>query len=123
MAVRGIRGATTVEADVPTDVVAATRELLEEILRVNQITQFEDVASAIFTTTPDLTSTFPAEAARALGMKQVPLLCASEIPVPTGMPRCVRILLHLNTDKPQSEIVHVYLRDAKKLRPDMQSAQ
>ena len=123
MAVRGIRGATTVEADIQADVVAATRELLEEILRANRITQFEEIAPAIFTTTPDLTSTFPAEAARALGMKQVPLLCACEIAVPGGMPRCVRILLHLNTDKPQSEIVHVYLRDAKRLRPDMSSAQ
>jgi chorismate mutase len=123
MAVRGIRGATTVEADVPAEIQAATRELLQEILRVNAIEHFEDIASAIFTTTPDLKSTFPAEAARALGMKQVPLLCASEIAVTTGMPRCIRILLHLNTDKPQSEIVHVYLREAKKLRPDVQSAQ
>ncbi len=122
-AVRGIRGATTVEEDLPAEIHAATRELLEEILRLNGITSFDDIVSAIFTTTQDLKSTFPAEAARTLGMKQVPLLCASEIPVVSSMPRCVRIILHVNTDKAQAEIVHVYLRNAKKLRPDMQSAQ
>lgn len=123
MAVRGIRGATTVEVDQPAEIQAATRELLTEVLRLNGIETFEEIVSAIFTTTCDLTSTFPAEAARALGMKQVPLLCATEIAVPGSMPRCVRVLLHLNTDKPQSEIVHVYLREAKRLRPDVQSAQ
>lgn len=123
MAVRGIRGAITVTADEPAEILAATRELLEELIRANQIEHFEDIVSAIFTTTADLTSTFPAEAARLLGMKLVPLLCACEIPVPGSMPRCIRVLLHVNTDKPQSDIVHVYLRDAKKLRPDVQSAQ
>ena len=123
MAVRGIRGATSVEADVPAQVLAATRELLEEILRANEIADFDDVVSAIFTTTPDLTSTFPAEAARTIGMKQVPLLCAAEIAVPSGMPRVVRVLLHVNTDKRPSEVVHVYLREAKRLRPDIHSAQ
>ncbi len=123
MAVRGIRGATTVEADVPAEILAATTELLREVLRQNGIEQFDEIVSAIFTTTSDLTSTFPAEAARALGMRQVPLLCASEIPVPTAMPRCVRVLLHVNTDRTQGEMVHVYLRDAKRLRPDMTSAQ
>jgi chorismate mutase len=124
MSVRGIRGATSVEADVPEQILAATRELLQELLRVNGITEFDEIVSAIFTTSPDLTSTFPAEAARSLGMKQVPLLCASEIAVPTAsVPRCIRVLLHVNTDKKQAEIVHVYLRDAKRLRPDMISAQ
>ncbi len=123
MAVRGIRGATNVPADTPTEVAAATTELLQEILRANDIRTFDDVASAIFTTTSDLTSAFPAEAARALGMNQVPLLCASEIPVPNSMGRCIRVLLHLNTDKSQHEMVHVYLRDAKRLRPDVSSAQ
>ena len=83
----------------------------------------DEIVSAIFTTTSDLNSTFPAEAARTLGMHQVPLLCASEIPVPGSMPRCIRVLLHVNTSKPQSEIVHVYLRDAQRLRPDVMSAQ
>ena len=123
MAVRGIRGATCVEADAPDLILAATRELLEELLRANGIAEFDEIVSAIFTTTHDLTSTFPAEAARKLGMGQVPLLCSQEIPVPGSMPRCIRVLLHLNTDKRQAEIVHVYLRDAQRLRPDMRSAQ
>lgn len=111
------------EADSPELILSATRELLEELLRANRIAAFDEIVSAIFTTTADLTSTFPAEAARRLGMGQVPLLCAQEIPVPKSMPRCIRVLLHLNTDKPQREIVHVYLREAKRLRPDMDSAQ
>ncbi|HEX6986626.1 MAG TPA: chorismate mutase [Planctomycetaceae bacterium] len=123
MAVRGIRGATTVEADDPGQILAATRELLQEVLERNGITEFDDVVSAVFTTTPDLTSTFPAEAARALGMKHVPLLCASEIAVPGAMPRCIRVLLHVETPRSPREVVHVYLRDAKRLRPDVTSAQ
>lgn len=123
MAVRGIRGATTVEADVPAEILAATRELLEHLIRANAIHEFEEIVSAVFTTTCDLTSTFPAEAARAIGMNQVPLLCACEIPVKNSMARCIRVLLHVNTEKKQSEIVHVYLHEAKKLRPDVSSAQ
>src|SRR4051812_6260525 len=123
MAVRGVRGATCVETDTPAEVLAATTELLKEILTANKIETFEDIVSAIFTTTADVTSTFPAEAARALGMHQVPLLCACEIAVPNSMPRCIRVLLHLNTTRPQAEIVHVYLREAKRLRPDVKSAQ
>lgn len=123
MAVRGIRGATSVEHDIPEEILAATRELLLELLKSNSIKDFDEIVSAIFTTSPDLTSTFPAEAARSIGMKQVPLLCASEIAVPSSLPRCIRVLLHINTDKKQSEITHVYLREAKKLRPDMVSAQ
>lgn len=123
MAVRGIRGATCVEADEAAGVLAATRELLEEILRANGIDDFAEIVSAIFTTTSDLTSTFPAEAARRLGMNQVPLLCACEIPVSGAMPRCIRVLLHVNTERTQAEIVHVYLREAKRLRPDVNSAQ
>ncbi len=123
MAVRGIRGATSVETDVAEEILSATRELLKELLKSNEIVEFDEIVSAIFTTSPDLTSTFPAEAARAIGMKQVPLLCASEIAVPSSLPRCIRVLLHVNTDKKQSEIVHVYLREAKRLRPDMASAQ
>lgn len=123
MAVRGIRGATSVEADQPELILEATNELLQEILARNDILSFEEIVSAIFTTTTDLTSTFPAEAARCLGMNHVPLLCASEIPVPNSLPRCIRVLLHVNTDKSQLDVVHVYLRDAKKLRPDVESAQ
>jgi chorismate mutase len=123
MSVRGIRGATTVEADEPEQILTATQELLEEILRANQIADFDEIVSAIFTTTQDLRSTFPAEAARRLGMSQVPLLCSCEIPVPNSMPRCIRVLLHVNTPRSQREIVHVYLREARRLRPDVRSAQ
>ena len=123
MTVRGIRGAISVPVDTPQEIVSATTELLNEILRLNKIDHFDDIASIFFTTTPDLVATFPAEAARAIGMSHVPLLCASEIGVPNRMPRCVRVLLHVNTEVPQREIVHVYLREAKKLRPDVQSAQ
>lgn len=123
MAVRGIRGATSVVNDNSEEVLSATRELLQELLKSNSIHEFDEIVSAIFTTSPDLTSTFPAEAARAIGMKQVPLLCASEIAVPNSLPHCIRVLLHINTDKKQSEITHVYLREAKRLRPDVASAQ
>ena len=124
MAVRGIRGATSVTVDDKSEVLAATRELLEELLRANELEErFEDIVSAIFTTTRDLTSAFPAEAARGLGMNSVPLLCASEIPVPDSLPRCIRVLLHVNTEKTQAQMTHVYLRDAKRLRPDVSSAQ
>jgi chorismate mutase len=123
MAVRGVRGATSVEADDPALIRQAARELMEEILRRNAIACFDDVISAVFTTTEDLISAFPAEAARAIGMNQVPLLCAREIPVPGSMPRCIRVLLHINSEKSPKEIEHVYLRDAQRLRPDLKSAQ
>ncbi|MFM7055634.1 MAG: chorismate mutase [Planctomycetota bacterium] len=123
MAVRGIRGATTVQQDTPEQIRAAARELMEEILRRNQIADFDDVISAVFTTTADLTSAFPAEAARAMGMNFVPLLCAQEIQVPGSMCRCLRILLHVNSDRSPRDIEHVYLHDAQKLRPDLRSAQ
>lgn len=123
MQVRGIRGAISVEEDTPREVLAATRELLEAILSSNGLDEYDDIISAVFTTTPDLTSAFPAEAARELGMNHVPLLCASEIAVAGAMPRCIRVLLHVNSTRKPEEIVHVYLRDARKLRPDMQSAQ
>lgn len=123
MRVRGVRGAISVAANTREEILAGTRELLQEILRANEIVEFEDVASVIFTTTPDLNATFPAEAARELGMHQVPLICASEIAVPGRLARCVRVLMHWNTTKSQKEIMHVYLRDAKALRPDIHSAQ
>lgn len=123
MAVRGIRGATTVSEDNAESIHEATRELLEEIIRLNELSDFGEIVSAVFTTTPDLTAAFPAEAARGLGMNRVPLLCASEIAVPNALPRCVRVLLHVNTDRTQEQMVHVYLREAKRLRLDMVSAQ
>jgi chorismate mutase len=123
MRVRGVRGAISVVENSREAIVAATRELLSEMLKSNGINDFEDLASVIFTTTVDLTATFPAEAARELGMHQVPLLCASEIDVPGRLPRCVRVLMHWNTVKSQKDVVHVYLGDAKSLRPDIHSAQ
>lgn len=123
MAVRGIRGAISVEADDPDQIREATAELMQAILSRNEITDYDDVISAVFTTTQDLVSCFPAEAARKLGMTMVPLLCALEIPVPGAMQKCIRILLHVNTQKTPAEVEHVYLREAAKLRPDMKSAQ
>ena len=123
MPIRGIRGAITVEADEPDLILQATRELLEEILAENKGMQPEDVASAIFTVTDDLASTFPAQGARQMGWGLVPMLCAREIPVPNSLPRVIRVLVHWNTQLTQNEITHVYLREAVKLRPDLVAAQ
>ena len=123
MPIRGIRGATTVTADQPDLILQATYELIEAILEENEGMQPEDVASAIFTVTDDLVSTFPAQAARQMGWDMVPMLCGREIPVPSSLPRVIRVLVHWNTELPQSEIRHVYLRDAVKLRPDLVAAQ
>ena len=123
MPTRGIRGATTVPSDEPDLILEATRELLEAILRENEGMTPEDVGSAIFTVTEDLASTFPAQAARQMGWGLVPMMCAREIPVPGSLPRVIRVLVHWNTDVPQNEITHVYLREAVKLRPDLVAAQ
>lgn len=123
MPIRGIRGATTVAADQPDLILQATRELLEAILEENEGMNPEDVASALFTVTDDLASTFPAQGARQMGWGLVPMLCAREIPVPDSLPRVIRVLVHWNTEVPQSEITHVYLREAVKLRPDLVAAQ
>ena len=123
MPIRGIRGATTVTADEPESILQATRELLEEILAENEGMRPEDVASALFTVTDDLVSTFPAQAARQMGWGLVPMICAREIPVPGSLPKVIRVLVHWNTKLKQNEITHVYLRDAVKLRPDLVAAQ
>jgi chorismate mutase len=123
MTIRGIRGATTVEADQPDLVLSATRELLEAILEANPGMQPEDVASALFTVTDDIQSTFPAQAARQMGWSLVPMMCAREIPVPGSLLHTIRVLVHWNTELPQNGITHVYLRDAVKLRPDLVAAQ
>lgn len=115
---RAIRGATTVDGDTPAQIRHATRELLETIVARNGITS-ADVISAIFTVTHDLTSEFPAHAARELGWLDVPLLCTLEIPVPGSLPRCIRVLLHVETRASRAEIRHVYLHDARALRPDL----
>ncbi len=114
---RGVRGATTVDRDTAEDILEATRELLQELIRRNDIRP-EDVASAIFTTTPDLTAEFPALAARQLGWHDVALMCGHEMNRPGALGRCIRILIHLNTTRSAAEIEHVYIRDAVNLRPD-----
>ena len=117
MKCRGIRGATTVDTNTKQDILKATRELLQDMVKANDV-RGEDVASILFTTTSDLNATFPAEAARELGLSQVPLLCGQEIDVPGSLPMCLRILILFNTKKSAEDIVHVYLKSAKKLRPD-----
>ncbi|MGD0205674.1 MAG: chorismate mutase [Dehalococcoidia bacterium] len=117
MLCRGIRGATTVEANSRETILEATAELLAAMVTANDIKP-EDVVSAFFTTTPDLNAEFPALAARRLGWNDVPLLCGHEMAVPGSLPMCLRILLHMNTDKRADQIVHVYLRGAGVLRPD-----
>lgn len=119
MATRGIRGATTISADEKEQVLSATRELLKCILDANPGLRTEDIASVMFTITEDITSAYPALAARQMGWDLVPMLCAREIPVPYGLPLCIRILIHWNTDREQHAIRHVYLREAVKLRPDL----
>jgi chorismate mutase len=115
---RGIRGATTVEENTSEAILAATRELLALIVEANDL-RVEDVASAIFTITPDLTAAFPAQAAREMGWREVALLDAQEIPVPGSLERCIRVLIHWNTEKDQSEIKHIYIKGARKLRSDI----
>lgn len=118
MPCRGVRGATTVAANTRDEILSATRQLVALMVRRNGI-EPGDVASAIFTTTPDLDAEFPALAARQLGWLEVPLLCGHEMAIPGSLPRCIRVLVHWNTDHSQSEIQHVYIRDAEKLRPDL----
>lgn len=115
---RGIRGATTVERNTKEEIFAATRELLETLVQRNELNT-EDIASAIFTLTADLDAEFPALAARSLGWVEVPLLCTREIPVPGSLGMCIRVLLHVNTERRQSEMQHVYQRKAVALRPDV----
>ena len=119
MAVRGIRGAIVVPQDNPEAICAATRELLLAILLANPTLQITDIASVFFTTTSDLNSAYPAQAARQLGWTAVPLMCAVEIPVPGSLPRCIRILLHWNTDLSQEAVRPVYLGAAASLSSDL----
>ena len=117
--VRGVRGATTVERNTAEAIVEAARELLDEVVRRNEI-KAEDVASAWFSTTRDLDAEFPAVAARReLGWDHVALMCSHEIDVPGSLPGCLRLLLHINTQRSQQDLQHVYLRGAKVLRPDV----
>ena len=118
MPCRGVRGATTVASNDREEILTATRQLLALMIRLNGI-ESSDVASAVFSTTKDLDAEFPALAARQLGWLDVPLLCGHEICVPGSLPLCIRVLLHWNTEKKQSEVEHGYVREANRLRPDL----
>ena len=122
MSMRGVRGATIANQDQPEIILSATQELLQAMLNANPQMNTEDLASAWFTVTDDLRSVHPAKAARQLGWTHVPLMCSLEIPVPGTLTRCIRVLLHWNTDLPQSAIRHVYLGAAASLRPDLNMA-
>lgn len=117
MRCRGIRGATVAPENSREAILVATRELLMALVERNAV-PLEEIASAFFTVTDDLDAEHPALAARELGWREVALLCAREIPVPGGLGRCIRVLLHVNTEKTQSELRHVYLGAAARLRPD-----
>jgi chorismate mutase len=117
MRCRGIRGASTVDANTREAILQAATELLSQMVLGNGV-QPDEVASVFFTTTRDLNADFPALAARQMGWNDVALMCAHEMDVPGSLPMCLRILLHVNTEKRPEEIVHVYLRGARVLRPD-----
>ncbi len=121
MPVRGIRGATTAEANTRPAILDAARELLTALMCANDLRE-ADVASMVFTVTPDLDAIFPAAAARSMGWNAVALLDASAPRVAGDLPRCIRVLIHWNTERPANEIRHVYLRDATRLRPDRAQA-
>jgi chorismate mutase len=116
--VRAIRGAIQVDADDRDAILEGTAELVSAVVNRNDLTP-DDVISVLFTVTPDLTSEFPALAARKLGFHAVPLMCATEIPVKGAMPRVVRLMAHVETDRTRAEIQHVYLRGATALRLDI----
>ncbi|MCB0986939.1 MAG: chorismate mutase [Microthrixaceae bacterium] len=117
-AVRALRGATTADVDSPEEIEARTVELLEQMFERNGV-DHDDLISIWFTVTVDLVSAFPASAARTIGLGDVPLLCATEIPVPASTPRCIRVLAHLTTDRARNELRHVYLHGAAGLRDDL----
>ncbi|WP_426572894.1 chorismate mutase [Aquihabitans sp. McL0605] len=119
-AVRALRGATTCDVDDPAQITERTVALLEEMFARNGV-DHDHLISILFTTTPDLVSTFPATAARTIGLGDVPLLCAQEIPVPGSMSMCIRVMAHLETDRARSELHHVYLEHAVSLRDDLPS--
>lgn len=119
MFVRGIRGASTVKNNDESEILQVTSELLNEIIIENKVNP-EDICSVFITVTQDLDATFPARAIRRMsGWELVPLMCSTEIPVQNSLPKCVRLMVLINTEKKQDEIIHVYLNEAKHLRPDL----
>lgn len=117
LACRGIRGATTASANTAEDMLEATDQMMRMLIALNDLRP-EDVASAYFTTTPDLNATFPAIAAREIGWLEVPLICGHEMAVTGSLQKCIRVLLHVNTAKTAAEIKHVYLKGARQLRAE-----
>lgn len=115
---RAIRGATTVETDVADLITSRTQELVAQMLERNGV-EIDDLVSLIFTSTPDLHAGFPATAARALGLGEVPLLGATEADVPGALPRCIRVMMHCYTELARAEVRHVYLEGARALRTDL----
>ena len=122
MMFRGVRGATTAENNTEESIIEATRELMQLLIETNGIEE-DFVASVIFSTTQDLTAAHPARAARELGWTHTALLGCQEAFVPTGLERCIRVLIHWNTERKLSEIKHIYLREAAELRPDLAVAE
>ncbi|MDR6549476.1 chorismate mutase [Paenibacillus qinlingensis] len=119
MYLRGIRGATTVQHNDADEILSATSELLQAIVEANDFLP-EDIGSVFITVTEDITATFPARAIRTLvGWELVPLMCSLEVPVENALPKCIRLMVQVNTTKTQAEINHVYLKEAKALRPDI----
>lgn len=118
MKVRGIRGATTVDIDQADDILQATTELLQLMIKRNRL-EVDDLAAVVFTVTSDIQAVYPAQAAREMGWTQVALLGAAEMNVPEGLPHCIRVLMLVNTELPTHELVHVYLRKAAQLRNDL----
>ena len=118
VSVRAIRGAVQVDVDEPAEVLARTRDLVAEVVRVNELS-LDDFISVIFTSTADLVSEFPAVAARELGMGDVPLMCARELEIEGSMPRVIRLMAHVETTRSRSEVRHVYLNGAQALRRDI----
>ncbi|HON78330.1 MAG TPA: chorismate mutase [Spirochaetota bacterium] len=122
MTVRGIRGATTVTENTRDEIIEKTKELLDVLVKKNNL-NIEDIASAIFSVTDDVTAEFPAVAARKIGWLYTPLFCTKEIPVPGSLNMCIRVLLHVNSTKKQEEMIHEYLYEARKLRPDLDTGE
>jgi len=117
MSVRAVRGATTVKNNYASDILDETKILLSKIVRENEI-ESRDIISIFFSTTKDLNAVFPAAAARQMGWTSIALMCTNEIDVPESLEKCIRVLIHFNTGKENKDIKHVYLKEAKVLRPD-----
>ncbi|EWG10847.1 chorismate mutase [Cytobacillus firmus] len=117
--IRGVRGAVTVDKNCEAEILEATELLIRQMIKENKIVS-DDVASVFISVTEELTAAFPAKAMRSIeGWTYVPVMCMSEIPVEGSLPNCIRVMMHVNTDEPQQNIRHIYLRGAIKLRPDL----